>query len=223
MPSLSLFRIQLLAMALMLAAGCQLSKPPPLKHHYWLDLNPRSSVPQDRGQYSVRVSPIRVAAPFDQKSFVYRRDSVRFDVDFYHEFISQPGPMFTEQVRLGLEQTALFSTVLPPSSPSEADYLVEGLVTDIVGDYREIQHPKAVLAMHFWFHDNRAVNRPLIHQQQYRIEISIPNQLAESLARGWSQALGRILAQLESDLKQAIGTRTAIIPGVPNSRSIGQP
>jgi cholesterol transport system auxiliary component len=190
--------------ALALNAGCQLSKPPPVKHQFWFDVNPQSSTRARPGAFVVQLRPIRVAAPFDQKSFVYRRDAVRLESDFYNEFFNQPSALLTEQVRRGLESSSVFEMVLPASTPFEPDYILDGLATDLVGDYRDPRQPKAVLGIHFWLNPTRGTNTQSPFHKQYRSEIPIADQQADALAQGWSQALRKILADLESDLRQVL-------------------
>jgi cholesterol transport system auxiliary component len=187
-----------------LATGCQLTKPPPVKSQFWLDLNLPSSSHSQPGTGSLQLRPIRVATPFDQKSFVYRRDTVRFESDFYNEFLTQPGVMLTELTRRGLEASPVFRTVLPLSSPFEADYQLEGLATDLLGDYSDPRRPKAVLGLQFWLRRNQGTNSPLILQKNYRIEVPITAQQPETLVRGWSQALQQILGQFDADLSQVV-------------------
>jgi ABC-type uncharacterized transport system auxiliary subunit len=188
-----------LLLALVLT-GCQLSQPAAPKRQYSLNLERRAAATAEHGTNIIRLRALRVAPPFDQKSFVYQRTDTRFESDFYHEFLDRPGVLLTEQVRQWLDQGPVFRTVLPPTSPLEANGQLEGLITDLLGDYRDPKTPKAVLGIEFWLSQDRSGGQSLQFRKQYRSSVPIDNRLPESLAAGWTRALQQILNELETDL-----------------------
>jgi hypothetical protein len=57
------------------------------------------------------------------------------------------------------------------------------------------------LALQFWLIDHPAGPSAIRFHKDYRATIPLTNRAPDTLARGWSQALQNILAQLEADLK----------------------
>ena len=75
---------------------------------------------------TLEVRPVRVSPAYQGTGFVYRREELRYETDYYNEFFTSPGAMVTQEVREWLTDSGLFSLVLDNPSDLQTAYLVEG-------------------------------------------------------------------------------------------------
>lgn len=152
----------------------------------------------------LRARNLQVSAPFEGKGFVYRGSGLRYETDFYHEFLVAPRALLTEQVRQWLGASGVVGVVIDSASKADATHLLDGHVSALYGDYRELAAPIAVLAIEFFLSREQSASGEIIFHHRYRQEVSIENHNAETLAQGWGRALEQILAALEQDLAKAL-------------------
>ena len=187
----------------LLAGGCSLKKAAPVKASFLLAARRADAAAPKKGAATLRVQNLQVAAPFEGRGFIYRLGDVRYESDFYHEFLASPRAMLTEQTRQWLGGSGLFQVVPDPASKVDATHGLGGNVSALFADYRDASAPKAVLAVEFFVADNRGTTEEIVFQRSYREEITLTDRAPESLVRGWNTALGKILTALEKDLAQA--------------------
>ena len=187
----------------LLAGGCSLKKAAPVKASFLLEARRADAAAPKKDAASLRVRNLQVAAPFEGRGFIYRLGDVRYESDFYHEFLVAPRAMLTEQTRQWLGGSGLFQVVADPASKVDATHSLGGNVSALFADYRDASAPKAVLAIDIFVADNRGTTEEIVFQRSYREAITLTDRAPESLVRGWSTALGKILAALEKDLARA--------------------
>ena len=119
--------------AAVLAAGCSLTRPSPVKQTYLLD--PALPAPVAKMQPgTVRVGTVNVAAAFRGRSFVVRDTEFRFDSDFYHEFFVPPGVMLADSTARALARAKVFSVTTRPGVVVDADWVLDGFVGTLHAD-----------------------------------------------------------------------------------------
>ncbi|HOW67669.1 MAG TPA: ABC-type transport auxiliary lipoprotein family protein [Candidatus Paceibacterota bacterium] len=189
---------------LILACGCKMTRPSPIRHQFSLSIQNAAPSNTSSGNVTLQVRPLRIASPFDQKSFVYRFEDQKFEVDYYHEFVTQPALLLTDIIRQRLDTGASFKTVLSPTSLIEPDYFLEGQATELAGDFRDKTRPQAVMAIQFWLIENQTKPPRLVWRQNYRCSIPLPGPSPEALVGGWNQALDQLLDRMATDLRAQI-------------------
>lgn len=188
----------------LLAGGCSLKKAAPVKASFLLDARRHDTIAATKkSAATLRVRNLQVAAPFEGRGFIYRLGDVRYESDFYHEFLASPRAMLTEQTRQWLGGSGLFQVVADPASKVDATHSLGGNVSALFADYRDASAPKAVFAIDIFVADNRGTTEEIVFQRSYREEVTLTDRAPESLVRGWNTALGKILTALEKDLAQA--------------------
>jgi cholesterol transport system auxiliary component len=203
MPVQILLRLILVGLAIALGS-CSFSRPAPAKQSFLLQASrpdgmPPALVTGSRAA-TVKVLPFSVAAPFQGKGFVYRDGNLRFESDYYNEWFTAPAAMLTERTAAWLAKSAVFGKVLPATSALDGAFELEGIVTELYGDYRDAASTQAVLTVQFHLTD--AANSKLYYDRLIRETIPFSDRSPEALARSVDAALGKTLTQLEADLRQ---------------------
>lgn len=187
---------------LVVAAGCSLSRPAPVKHTFLID-PPLPAAMSRAHPGTLRVGAINVAAPFRGRAFVYRTSQLGFEADFYSEFLVAPAAMIGEATARVLDRTGLFAKVIPPGALPDGDYVLDGFVSTLYGDVREPAKPAAELAIAFFLTRNDGVSQAPFWSREYQRRIAVDGATPEAHARALSVALGEILAELAGDLAAA--------------------
>jgi hypothetical protein len=188
-----------------LPTGCmRLEKPTLSKNSYVLSAERPVRVHAPREHIVLQVLPVHVATPFAGRGFLYRRDEVRFQTDFYHEFLAPPGSLVQEQTFRWLERSGLFAMVDTSAGPLPPTHLLQGRLAALYGDGRRGQPLTAVLNIRFILLRRQTTGDSLLFEQTYRQNIPLNDKRPQTLVEGWNSALTNILQTLEQDILQAL-------------------
>ncbi len=207
--------IPMLALALsataVLLSGClgALRQEPEPKSYYVIEARQAEQLHTARPalQGTLQVRDIRVAPPFNTRSLTYRSGQSEYSADYYHLYLAQPGDLVTQQVRAWLGQSGLFQSVALPGSGLNADFILEGLVTELYGDFRDDENARAVVAAQFFLLDDRGFRRDIILNRSYRRETRLPERSPEGLMAAMNQAFSDVLQALSADMQVLNATR----------------
>ena len=187
---------------LALTAGCvDLSRPALAKHYFLLDPAPKPADAPPTHSSAIRVTGVEVAAPFSERSMVYRLDQERYEADFYDEYFVAPRAMITSKLVEWLTVRRVFATTLPPSSTLDAPYSIEGQVTALYGDMRDKTKTTAVFSMQAFVSDTSSPDKRIVLERTCSEQVPVPDRSAEAITKGLSQALQMCFAELEADLR----------------------
>jgi len=192
----------LLLVLLCLAPGC-LSRP--ALHTQTLAFDPPAGAPAEgaaRSQRVVSIRSLRVAAPFDDRSLVYRVGDFSYAADPYAEFLVSPAESLRPPIQSWMRQCNLFRTVVEPGSAVKPNTMAEITVLELYGDFRPRQDPAAVITLRFVLLDSpEGIPGKVLFEQEYSRRVLLKARNANALMAGWNEALNQILAQLGSDLR----------------------
>jgi len=187
--------------ALFSFTGClNLKMGYPAKNYFLLDAKRTDKKGDEKGPM-IQVQQFRISPRYNGKGFVYRFEKLNFESDFYNEFFISPDDMITEQVQLWLSKSELFTLVTDRNSEPPPDCVLEGWITELYGDFRNGETPKAVMELKFILLGAGKSPDQILFKKRYRADVPIKEKTSALLAAGWNQALETILNQLEQDLK----------------------
>ena len=179
-------------------ASCSLTRPTPVKQMFLIEPPPATAV-ATTSPYTARIGTVTVAAPYRDRTFVVREADLRFEADFYHEYVVAPAPMIAEAVARSLNEARVFSKVIPPGAPPEAEFTIDAFVGALYADNRDIKAPAAELAVTFYVSRTDRGLAPM-WSKDYRRRSALTAPSAETYTAAQSAALGEILAELARDL-----------------------
>jgi len=192
----------LMLAAVVLAAGCSLTRPSPVKQTYLLD--PALPAPLAKSQPgTVRIGAVNVAAAFRGRSFVVRDTEFRFDSDFYHEFFVPPGVMLADSTARALARAKVFTVVTRPGVVVDADWVLDGFVGTLHADARDAASPAAVLQVTFYLsRDDGGASAP-VWSHAYFKRVAFTGSNTDAYVTALNGALSEVLAELAQDLAAA--------------------
>ena len=183
--------------------GC-LSRPALNKQTFTFDVPTNSATNASASSHVLGIRSLQIAAPFDNRSFVYRTGEFSYARDPYAGFLEPPAEELLAPVRGRLCDSGNFNAVTEMGSALKPDTLVEISVSRLFGDFREPKHPAAVLTIQFVFFDApNGVPGRVNFQKDYSRRILLDAPTAAALMAGWNQALAEILAEVSLDFRRS--------------------
>jgi len=197
--------------AMLLAASCKLTPTQayPEKDRFGLQAKGIDKA-TDSPSGAIRIQRVHVAPPYNQREFVYRTGELSYSSDYYNLFVADPQDLITAEIVRGLTATGRFKSVLIGSSSADAPFKLEITVTRLEGDFQA--QPKAVIAMHAVLLQESDALMRVVGETDLEESESISSKAAGQLSSGWSQALGRCIAQLAEWSQSSMRAAAAATP-----------
>ena len=195
----------LVVAAAALLSACSVTRPAPVRQMYLLEPPPAATVAPANPK-SARIGAVTVSAAFQDRVFVVREADLRFETDFYRQWVVGPGAMIGEATARSLSQSGVFARVISPGAPPEADLTIDAFVGEFYADNRDPKAPAAVLAITYYV--TRA-DRGLspVWSKSYAKRAAMTPGSGENYAAAQSRLLGEVLAELARDLAAAPALR----------------
>jgi cholesterol transport system auxiliary component len=184
-----------------LVAGCTLSRPSPVKNTFLLDPRMPAAAAKQK-PVTLRIGTINVAAPYRDRTFVYRTGELQYEGDFYHEFFIAPGAMIAQSTAKALDAAGVVARVVPSgSTPEEGDYVLEAFVSELYADTR--QKPATAVLGIAYFVTRTTFPSKVVWSKTYVERVPLAASTPDTLAASWNEGLSRILGALARDLEAA--------------------
>jgi uncharacterized lipoprotein YmbA len=188
---------------ILISSGCvNLERSYPEKRYFVIDVGDSAQPSNADGNQTLLISTLRISPRYADKSFVYRTSDAGYESDFYNQFLTSPDTMISEEVRKGLAASPAFKYVVGPATQLQPNYVLEGSVNALYGDFRNLNQPAAVLEIEFFLHNEDTANSGIVMQKRYIKTVPLSGRSPEALIKGWSQALESILTDLNTDLQK---------------------
>ena len=195
-------RLALAVAAAAVLAGCSVTRPSPVKGTFLLDPPAPAAVAKSQPT-TLRMGTITVAAPFRGRAFISREGELRYETDFYNEFLVTPAAMIGELTGRALERAKAFALVAPSSSTADADWLLDGFVTSLYIDARDPAKMAAEVEVSYYLFRADAAGGMPLWTQTYRQRVALSATTAQAYATALNAALAQIFADLARDLSAA--------------------
>jgi uncharacterized lipoprotein YmbA len=194
--AVSLVSPLLLRLSPLLLAGCLgLAREAPDLQTFAIEVE-REPAKARASQSVVLVEPVRVAAMFAGKPFVYRTAPHTWTSDYYRGFLARPEDTLTAAARAWLAAAGF--QVVAPGSRVAPTHALEIEVAQLYGDYGGAPD-QAVLALRATLVS--AAQERVLWQRSYRSAPELSDRAPATLAAGFGTALRAVLDQLEADLR----------------------
>jgi cholesterol transport system auxiliary component len=188
---------------LVFLSGCvSLEKSYPDRRYFALELAP-GKTPNSTSDRILSVASLRISPRYADRSFVYRTSTAAYEADFYNQFLTAPDSMIAEELRKGLAASELFKYVVGPANPLQPNYVLEGSINALYGDFRDPNRPVAVLEIEVFLYNQDPAAAGVSLQKRYEKSVPLSEKSPEALVKGWDQALADVVAALVADLKAA--------------------
>ncbi|HWH77809.1 MAG TPA: hypothetical protein VNT76_10580 [Candidatus Binatus sp.] len=187
---------------LLLCSACvNFERSYPEIRYFVIAIPDRTDPTNSTGERVLSVANLRISPRFADKNFVYRTSESGYESDYYDQFLTSPDLNIGEEVRKGLAASQLFKYVIAPSNQLVPNYVLEGSINALYGDFRNLNAPMAVLEFEVFVHSEDSAKPGVILQKRYTKSIAIGARSPEALVKGWDDALNEILKALIADLK----------------------
>jgi cholesterol transport system auxiliary component len=190
------------ALATLFLAACSLTRPAPVKQQYLLD-PPAPAAAAKSQTTSVRVGSVNVAAPFRGRNFVLREADLRYETDYYNEFLVPPATMVTELTARALERSKAFARVVPPGYSSDADWVLDGFVSALYADERDGKRVSADVAVAYYLFQAGGGSGMPVWTRDYQKRVPLNGATTDAYAAALNAAFGEIFNDLTRDLATA--------------------
>jgi len=204
MKTTRMIYIQLFFFALIIfTMGCaKLDKSYPERKYYVFDVTPNVSASVPIPNSVLKIRRFRVSPAYHGNGFVYRISSDGYESDFYNQFFKSPSSLITQVVYKWASRSSPFEYVVEAPSEVTPDFILDGVINAIYGDYSASGSPKAILRIQIFLVKEVGAKREIVFSKTYREETDISSKSPTALMNGWNAALKAILTDLGSDLRK---------------------
>lgn len=187
---------------LALLQACSFTRPAPIKGTYVLEpAFPPAAARSHPGM--LRVGTTAIAAPYRGRAFVFRESDLKYETDYYHEFLVSPGANIGEATARALASAKVFASVAPSGVLADADWVLESFVNALYGDIRDKEKQAVVLSITYFLRRGDSDSGVPIWSKTYERRVPFVPGSAAAYVTALNTAFGEILADLARDLSAA--------------------
>ncbi len=195
-------RIKLIILLCVLGGCFGVTKTYPEKKFYLIELeNQTSKITPQRGS-SFKIRKFSISQRFEGKEFVYRKNNVNFESDYYNAFFISPSSNLREEFTKSLLSQKIFEWDAGQNARIDATHYIEVNVSDLYGDFRG--NPKAVLNLDLFVYTEKDSSPLVLFKKTYQAAVEVQRKEAGDLVAGWNQAFSQITIEIGQDLKDKI-------------------
>lgn len=184
------------ACAALLATGC--TRPPPIKGMFVLEPPAPPAVATSQPG-SLRIGTVTVAAPYRGKQFIVRETDLKYETDYYNEFLVAPSANISEATARALGAAKVWSAVVPSTVTVNTDWALDAFVDALYGDARGGQ-AAAVFSATFFLRRSTGDYGVPVWSKTYERRVAFATGSASAYVAALNTAFGDVLAELARDL-----------------------
>ena len=202
-------KLLLTVILIALTDGCmKVDEMPIEKHRYVIDISREDdSIGNAEAAGTLKVRRFKIASTFAGKGLVYRTGDVNYESDFYNQFLVSPDSMITDEVTQWLGESGVFSSVLDEGTYAKTEWVLEGKIFSLYGDYSMQGTGKAVMEIQFSLITDLDGIRSAAFENVYKTEVDILPGGGANLVKGFNNCLNEILLQYEQTLREVVTSK----------------
>ena len=183
------------ACAALLATGC--TRPPPVKGLFVLEPASPAAVAKPQ-QGILRIGSVTAAAPYRSRQFVVRESDLKYETDYYNEFLVAPAANISEATARALSAASVFASVVPSTVTIDPDWVLDAFIGALYTDARN--GSAAVLSITFFLRKQSGDLGVPVWSKTYEKRVPFTTGSASAYVTALNTAFGDILAELARDL-----------------------
>lgn len=198
------FGLILFSLILLSLANCfGVTKTFPEKRFFLIETTDTKQLYQTPKPRTFLVKKVFISPRFEGKEFVYRKDNVVYESDFYNGFFIPPSHNFREEFSKSLIRSGNFEWDANLHTRLSITHFIEINLSQLYGDFRT-KDPKAVLEFEVVvYEDKDSISSP-VFRKTYKQQITMEKKDAESLVIGWNSAFSNAFSEMNSDLSKQL-------------------
>jgi ABC-type uncharacterized transport system auxiliary subunit len=144
-----------------------------------------------------------VTPQFSNVNFIYRTSKINYLTDYYNEFLTLPSNLINQAITKYLSYTNIFRFVTNEDHITNMKYLLKSDVLELYADYRDHNHPKAVMRIKFnLFRINSSGKNTMLLNKTLSAAAPLRCKDSKSLVNAWNVDLEIILRRLAYNLRR---------------------
>jgi cholesterol transport system auxiliary component len=190
--------IHLIAAGAVLVAVAGCTRPPPIKGLFVLESASPPVVAKPQPGL-LRLGSVTVASPYRGRQFVVRETDLKYESDYYNEFLVAPAANISEATARALSAAHVFAAVAPSTVTIDPDWILDGFVDALYGDARG-DKTGAVLSITFFLRRQSGDAGVPVWSKTYERRVPFATGSASAYVAALNTGFGDILAELARDL-----------------------
>jgi len=154
-----------------------------------------------RNPGALLVRRLQVSPRCSGRELVYHLGESSWTADYYNLFFLAPADMLSQDLRTWLGAASLYGNVVDPASLLEPNFVLEGNVTALHGDF-SVKPAQAVVEMQFLLLRNDGSERRVLMTKELRQTVPLAGGAPQDVVRALRQAVAVTFAELEAALRQ---------------------
>ena len=154
-----------------------------------------------KNKQRIFVNQITEVAPFDQLHFIYRTKN-QYLTDYYSAFLTPPAHQAFLALLAYLKNTTKFEPITTTEG-EQPDIELQTRLTELYADYRDRDHPKAVITMRFVVVKMSDNKRSVLFGKTLSTAVLLKAKTSDALIAGWNNGFQNILQQVAQLLTMA--------------------
>ena len=186
-----------------ICSGCIMGSSYPVPNKYMLSIKTPKKITYRPLKQNLFVHSTTVTPQFTNVNFVYRTNKINYLTDYYNEFFTLPANLINQAIAKYLSATNIFKFVTNDPTPIGTQYILKSKVTELYADYRDHDHPKAVMKIQFnLFIINHNDKNVMLFNKTFSAAAPLRCKNSQSLVNAWNVDLEIILRRLAYNLQR---------------------
>lgn len=193
----------LIVMVSLLSACAGIQQDYPAKRYYALNVPVAAGHAARTGKAVLQIAVFRASPQAQGRSLIYRISDERYESDYYNEFLVPPETMLADEARNFMDAQGIFKAVISKASLVFPDYVLEGNVVRMYGDYRNPRTPLAILELELFLLNTDTTQPRIVFHRNYVKETTLSKPAPSDLVAGYDQLAAQIFTEFANDIRQS--------------------